>query len=170
MAPSFDADALAKVVDEFARAAAAVSGDSSPVDPAMERRLLVVDDDESVRHVVAEILKDEGYEPSTADGAEAALEIMRKTGFPLVITDIKMPDKDGLWFLRALRSEFPSTAVIMMTGLRSGRERGRSAEAWRAGSRRGACRRSPATGGNRRSTDATTRRAPGKSGIACPAS
>jgi putative nucleotidyltransferase with HDIG domain len=82
----------------------------------LDRRLLVVDDDEAVRRVVAEILKDEGYEPSTAAHAEEALQLMRLHPFPLVITDIKMPDRDGLWFLKVLRGEFPECAVIMMTG------------------------------------------------------
>ena len=82
----------------------------------MERRLLIVDDDESVRRIVAEILKDEGYEPTTAASVDEGLERMRQSPYPLVITDIKMPDRDGLWFLRALRREHPDTAVIMMTG------------------------------------------------------
>lgn len=82
----------------------------------MDRRLLVVDDDEAVRRIVAEILSDEGYEPSTAAGADDALDQMKADPFPLVITDIKMPDRDGLWFLRTIRREYPTTAVIMMTG------------------------------------------------------
>jgi putative nucleotidyltransferase with HDIG domain len=81
-----------------------------------DRRLLVVDDDEAVRRVVAEILVDEGYEPSTSASADEALSQMRATPFPLVITDIKMPDRDGLWFLKVLRGEFPDCAVILMTG------------------------------------------------------
>ena len=116
MSPSLDAESAAKLVDAVRQAVEPSEAAPRAGAANLERRLLVVDDDESVRHVVAEILKDEGYEPSTAPGAEAALELMRETSFPLVITDIKMPDKDGLWFLHAVRREFPSTAVIMMTG------------------------------------------------------
>ena len=39
--------------------------------------------------------------------------------FDVVITDIKMPDRDGLWFLQMIRKEYPETAVIMMTGYAS---------------------------------------------------
>jgi response regulator RpfG family c-di-GMP phosphodiesterase len=82
----------------------------------LDRRLLVVDDDQAVRQIVAEILTDEGYEPSTAASAEDAVALMRTQPFPLVITDVKMPGADGLSFLRQLRAEFPHSAVIMMTG------------------------------------------------------
>jgi putative nucleotidyltransferase with HDIG domain len=82
----------------------------------MERRLLIVDDDESVRRIVAAILKDEGYETVTAANADEALEKLREQPFALVITDIKMPDRDGIWLLGELRREHPELAVIMMTG------------------------------------------------------
>src|SRR5262249_38987111 len=82
----------------------------------MERRLLVVDDDESVRRIVAAILKDEGYETVTAANADEALSRLREQPFALVITDIKMPDHDGIWLLGELRREHPELAVIMMTG------------------------------------------------------
>lgn len=82
----------------------------------IDRRLLVVDDDESVRRIVAAILKDEGYEAATASTAESALQVLREQPFALVISDIKMPDHDGLWLLGELRREHPEVAVIMMTG------------------------------------------------------
>lgn len=106
MPVSFELVAEASVIADSERARLAMA----------DRRLLVVDDDESVRRIVAEILGDEGYEPGTASSVDDALEKMRADAYPLVITDIKMPDRDGLWFLRTLRREFPETAVIMMTG------------------------------------------------------
>jgi putative nucleotidyltransferase with HDIG domain len=81
-----------------------------------ERRLLVVDDDESVRRIVAAILKDEGYETTTAPSAQEALVVLQQQSFALVITDIKMPEHDGLWLLSELRRDHPEVAVIMMTG------------------------------------------------------
>jgi putative nucleotidyltransferase with HDIG domain len=95
---------------------AAIRDSRGPVAETLDRRLLVVDDDEAVRQIVAELLKDEGYEPTTAETADLALTAMRKERFPLVITDIKMPGRDGLAFLKDLRAEFPEAAVIMMTG------------------------------------------------------
>jgi len=81
-----------------------------------ELRLLIVDDDDSVRRIVAEILSEEGYLPSIAASVEEACELLAKETFELVITDIKMPKTDGLTFLRILREQYPQTGVIMMTG------------------------------------------------------
>ena len=81
-----------------------------------QARLLVVDDDEAVRRIVAELLHEEGYEPVIAASAEEALELLSKNQFELVISDIKMPGADGLALLRNLRESHPETAVIMMTG------------------------------------------------------
>ncbi|MEE2903612.1 MAG: HD domain-containing phosphohydrolase [Myxococcota bacterium] len=81
-----------------------------------QARLLVVDDDEAVRRIVAELLQEEGYEPAIAASAEEALELLSKNQFELVISDIKMPGADGLALLRNLRESHPETAVIMMTG------------------------------------------------------
>lgn len=83
---------------------------------AHDRRLLVVDDDESVRRIVAALLKDEGYDTVTAANAAEALATLKREQFALVITDIKMPDQDGLSLLNELRREHPDVAVIMMTG------------------------------------------------------
>lgn len=82
----------------------------------VEKRLLVVDDDESVRRVVAAILIDEGYETVTASNANSALEILTRDEFALVITDMKMPDRDGLWLLEQVRSGHADTGIIIMTG------------------------------------------------------
>jgi len=95
---------------------AALKSASGPQTDTTDRRLLVVDDDLSVRQIVAELLTEDGYAPATAGSAAEALEMMRKDAFPLVISDIKMPDRDGLSFLRELRAEFPDCAVVMMTG------------------------------------------------------
>lgn len=81
-----------------------------------DRRLLVVDDDSAVREIVAELLSDEGYVPMTAASAAEALDLLRKDPIPLVISDVMMPGKDGISFLRDVRSEFPQCAVLMMTG------------------------------------------------------
>ncbi|MEQ9496605.1 MAG: response regulator [Deltaproteobacteria bacterium] len=77
---------------------------------------MVVDDDESVRRVVAAILVDEGYETITASNANSALEMLTRDEFALVITDMKMPDRDGLWLLEQVRSGHADTGIIIMTG------------------------------------------------------
>jgi putative nucleotidyltransferase with HDIG domain len=78
-------------------------------------RILIVDDDAVVRDAIGMVLSEEGYDCRSSTGAEAALEVARQTDPHLVISDMKMPDKDGLWLLDRLRRERPDTAVVMLT-------------------------------------------------------
>ncbi|HET9596816.1 MAG TPA: HD domain-containing phosphohydrolase [Anaeromyxobacteraceae bacterium] len=78
-------------------------------------RILIVDDDPSVRDAIGVLLGEEGYACATATTAENALELLRATEFHLALCDMKMPGRDGLWLLDRLRAEQPSTAVIMLT-------------------------------------------------------
>lgn len=84
--------------------------------PPIPPRILIVDDDESVRDVISVLLKEEGYHCVTANGAEAALDIAGQEETPLVISDMKMPGRDGLWLLEKFREQHPDTSVIMLTG------------------------------------------------------
>jgi len=83
---------------------------------AAPTRILIVDDDASVRDVISVLLQEEGYECRTASSAEAALDIAAAEAPPLVISDMKMPGRDGIWLLEAFRERYPETAVIMLTG------------------------------------------------------
>jgi len=83
---------------------------------AAPTRILIVDDDASVRDVISVLLQEEGYECRTAAGAEEALEIAAQEAPPLVISDMKMPGRDGIWLLEAFRERHPETAVVMLTG------------------------------------------------------
>jgi DNA-binding NtrC family response regulator len=79
------------------------------------RRVLVVDDDESLRRVTQVQLEQVGYETNVAaDGAEA-LALLQKSLHDLVITDVKMPGMSGMDLLRKIRSEYPGTVVVMIT-------------------------------------------------------
>jgi len=87
-----------------------------PTEPAPEAiRVLIVDDDSSVRDVIAVLLSEEGYHCASAPDAEKALEIAKELPFQLVVSDVKMPGKDGFWLLDRLRRERPDTAVVMLT-------------------------------------------------------
>ncbi len=79
-------------------------------------RILVVDDDDSVRDVISVLLSEEGYVCASARGADQALELAAQAETQLVISDMKMPVHDGLWLLDEFRRQFPDTAVIMLTG------------------------------------------------------
>lgn len=84
--------------------------------PPPPPRILIVDDDESVRDVISVLLREEGYTCAVASGADMALDLAAQEETPLVISDMKMPGKDGLWLLEAMRDQHPDTAVIMLTG------------------------------------------------------
>jgi putative nucleotidyltransferase with HDIG domain len=90
--------------------------DDPPRSVAEARGLLVVDDDASVRRIVAAILEDEGHEVRVAADADAALALLAERAAALVITDLKMPGHDGLWLLGQLRRLHRDVGVIIMTG------------------------------------------------------
>ena len=81
----------------------------------IRRRVLVVDDDESLRRVTQVQLEQAGYDTKVAaDGAEA-MALLQRSPHDLVISDLKMPEMSGLDLLRRIRSEYPDTVVVMIT-------------------------------------------------------
>ncbi|MBW1842498.1 MAG: response regulator [Deltaproteobacteria bacterium] len=82
----------------------------------MMEKILLVDDEEGIRKVLGIYLMDDGYEVSTAESGEEALEIFRKIQPPIVLTDIKMPGMDGIELLQKIKAENSDTEVIMITG------------------------------------------------------
>ena len=85
----------------------------------MSRRILVVDDDESLRWVTQVQLERAGYDVAAAESGARALEMLRDAPFDLVITDLRMPGMSGLELLRQVRAEFPETTVILVTAFGS---------------------------------------------------
>ncbi|HMX29259.1 MAG TPA: response regulator, partial [Blastocatellia bacterium] len=78
-------------------------------------KVLIVDDDNSIRWMLAEALKDWGYQPLEASTCQAAL-FMHETELPAaVLLDIDLPDGSGLNVLREMKSRQPETIVIMVT-------------------------------------------------------
>jgi len=78
-------------------------------------KILVVDDEENARIGLCKLLTQEGYlVDSVANGYEA-LEYLQKQNVHLVISDINMPEMNGLAFLRELYRSYPGTHVIMIT-------------------------------------------------------
>jgi two-component system NtrC family response regulator len=78
-------------------------------------RILVVDDDESLRRVTQVQLEQMGYRVDTAANAQDALDSLKSAPFELVVTDLKMPGMSGLDLLRRIRADFPDTQVILIT-------------------------------------------------------
>ena len=77
--------------------------------------ILVVDDEPNYLIILAEILRDEGFEVFTAQNGEKALEIARTTDLDLVLTDMQMPVMGGMELLRQVKTINRNLPVIMLT-------------------------------------------------------
>ncbi len=82
----------------------------------MKKRILIVDDEESIRKSLVGALTDEGYEVFDAEDGKKALELTETMRPHLVLLDIWMPHMDGMEVLRKLNRDFPEVAVIMISG------------------------------------------------------
>src|SRR5436309_6005549 len=78
-------------------------------------RILVVDDERSMRELLAIVLKREGYEVLLAENGRTALETLAREAIDLLITDIKMPDMSGVEVLRAAKQADQDVLGIMIT-------------------------------------------------------
>ena len=79
------------------------------------QRVLVVDDEESMRHVLSVILREAGYQVSVAADGEEALRLIREQPFEVVVSDVRMPKLDGLALLTQTRTLAPETTFIVMS-------------------------------------------------------
>jgi two-component system, chemotaxis family, chemotaxis protein CheY len=84
-------------------------------------RVLVVDDDLSIRLTVSEFLEDEGYQVTTASNGRDALAIIEQERPTLVLLDMRMPIMDGWGFARELRSREINIRLVVMTAARDAR-------------------------------------------------
>lgn len=83
------------------------------------RNILVVDDDEVARKLLKEILERENYQVQLASSGEEAIALSKDSFYPVVVSDIRMLDLDGLDVLRHFRTHHPRTVVILMTAFGS---------------------------------------------------
>ena len=85
--------------------------------PTMTSRILIVDDEKSVLFVLRSILEraENGYEVATASSGTEALERNGSNSFDLIITDMLMPEMDGVTLTEKLRSSAPKAAIVWMT-------------------------------------------------------
>jgi DNA-binding NtrC family response regulator len=77
--------------------------------------ILIVDDEQSILDTLRILLKNEGFEITTAQGGKAGLEQLRASAPDIVLTDIKMPGVSGIDILSAVKEQDPETPVILMT-------------------------------------------------------
>lgn len=84
-----------------------------------EARLLVVDDEESLRITTAAIFEKEGYIVDTASSGDEAIDLMSRSDYDLVLTDLHMEGGDGLSVLNQVRQKAPLTISVVLTGFAS---------------------------------------------------
>jgi NADH-quinone oxidoreductase subunit E/NADP-reducing hydrogenase subunit HndA len=82
----------------------------------MKGSVLVVDDEQIVLKSCERILVPEGYAVNTATSAKTALEMLDTSQYDLIITDLKMPEMDGLEFMRLVRRKNPDINIVVITG------------------------------------------------------
>jgi len=81
----------------------------------MQARILIVDDELSMRQFLSILLDREGYSTDQADSAESALDIMEASPYDLVISDVNMPGLNGIDLLKMVKKISPETAVLLVT-------------------------------------------------------
>lgn len=87
------------------------------LEPSRMKRVLVVDDEENIRHLLLVVLKKAGFEPTAAPGAKEALDLLARERFGVVISDVRMPRMSGRELLAAIRELplEPAPYVVMMS-------------------------------------------------------
>jgi putative two-component system response regulator len=86
------------------------------ISPPSER-LLIVDDEDQIRTLLARLLGAHGYECLTAESAAAARRVLKETDVAIVLSDVNMPGESGIDFTREVLAQYPDTAVVMVTGM-----------------------------------------------------
>ncbi len=79
-------------------------------------KVLIVDDERSMRITLQKFLEDTGYEAQVAEEAETALEMLSAEDYDVVVSDIIMPRVTGIALLRSIKEASPHVQVILMTG------------------------------------------------------
>lgn len=83
----------------------------------MKKHILLVDDEEDVRDILAQALTMRGYRVSAAAAGDEALRMVRSDPPQLLISDLQMEDSDGLELIEEIKTELPELPVILLTGM-----------------------------------------------------
>lgn len=78
--------------------------------------ILVVDDELLIRDILYDFFQQQGWDISIAEDGKKAIEILRKKKVDLLLTDLKMPDVDGMALTGMVKDNYPELPVIIMTG------------------------------------------------------
>lgn len=83
---------------------------------AENARILIIDDEVQIREMLEQMLTREGYEVVNAPDGKVGMKVCREQHIDLIITDIIMPEKDGIEMILELRHDFPNLKVIAISG------------------------------------------------------
>ncbi len=79
------------------------------------KQILIIDDEENMRHLLQTILENEGYAAATAENGRAALELLDTRTFDTILCDLRMPEMDGMTFLKNARDRKIDATIIVMS-------------------------------------------------------
>jgi DNA-binding NtrC family response regulator len=79
-------------------------------------KILVVDDEDIVLESCQAVFELEGFEALLVPSADKALEAMKNNDFDLLLVDVKMPKKDGMYLMRKIKKQCPDVPIIIMSG------------------------------------------------------
>jgi len=79
-------------------------------------RVLIIDDNDDLRNSLKLCLEDEGFDVSTAANGMVAMQSLQQNPVDVVVTDLFMPDKDGIETIAELRKRFPRCKIVAMSG------------------------------------------------------
>lgn len=82
----------------------------------MNVKILIVDDDPIVLDSCKRVFEAEGFEVSLVPSADKALTAMENNAFDILLIDVKMPERDGMSLMRAVKKEWPTIPIVVMSG------------------------------------------------------
>jgi DNA-binding NtrC family response regulator len=87
-----------------------------PIAPSREKAVLVIDDDEGECYLVEDILGEEGFNVDIAVGGEMGIRLLTESEYPVVITDLRMPDIDGMAVIDFIHKRRLNSLIVVITG------------------------------------------------------
>lgn len=82
----------------------------------MNVKTLIVDDDPIVLASCKRVFEAEGFEVSVVPSSDQALKAMKNSIFDILLIDIKMPERDGMYLIRAVKKQWPEVPIVVMSG------------------------------------------------------
>jgi DNA-binding NtrC family response regulator len=79
-------------------------------------KILIVDDDPIVLDSCKRVFEAEGFEVSLVPSADQALTAMENNAFDILLIDVKMPERDGMYLIRAVKKQWPEVPIVVMSG------------------------------------------------------